>query len=403
MPPSLTLPTMIQPHQFPRRVLLFVTGLTPQIVTETLYALAVQTDGRPAFVPTEIWLMSTRKGAEQARLALFSDDGTTGKFGALCNDYGLSGIAFGPDNIQAITDGNGRAIDDLRTPADSEAAADAITAAVQQFTNDPNCAVHVSLAGGRKTLSFFAGYALSLYGREQDRLSHVLVSERFEAHPQFFFKPVQPDTLQHRDGLYMSTADADIHLAEIPFVPLRQMLGDAAFQHHSSYAESVAMWKQRLQPAELHLHLAKAKPWLEWHGTRIPLEPMQMAIYLLLAIARLDDSSNEGWISSDQIERDPSLIPRMAEHLRRRFGDHGEAIEFASMLHGEGNGASEVLKERFAPPRSRINSKLKKAFTAAVYAPVLINSVRRDGQAHYRIGLEPARIHIHNPRASTHR
>jgi hypothetical protein len=37
---------------YPRRILLAVTGLTPQVITETLYALAIQR--QPAFIPTDI-------------------------------------------------------------------------------------------------------------------------------------------------------------------------------------------------------------------------------------------------------------------------------------------------------------------------------------------------------------
>src|SRR5260221_10737988 len=40
------------------RVLLAVTGLSPQIVTETLYALAVARD--PGWIPSEIRLITTR-------------------------------------------------------------------------------------------------------------------------------------------------------------------------------------------------------------------------------------------------------------------------------------------------------------------------------------------------------
>jgi CRISPR-associated protein (TIGR02584 family) len=32
----------MEPHPFPRRILLCVTGLSPQIITETLYALSEQ-------------------------------------------------------------------------------------------------------------------------------------------------------------------------------------------------------------------------------------------------------------------------------------------------------------------------------------------------------------------------
>jgi CRISPR-associated protein (TIGR02584 family) len=47
--------------------------------------------------------------------------------------------------------------------------------------------LHVSIAGGRKSMGFFAGYAFSLFGRTQDRLSHVLVNDPFESFPDFYF------------------------------------------------------------------------------------------------------------------------------------------------------------------------------------------------------------------------
>ena len=58
-----------------------------------------------------------------------------------------------------------------------------ITNLIRAFTADPESALHVSIAGGRKTMGFFLGYALSLYGRAQDKLSHVLVSPPFESSP----------------------------------------------------------------------------------------------------------------------------------------------------------------------------------------------------------------------------
>jgi CRISPR-associated protein (TIGR02584 family) len=41
-------------------------------------------------------------------------------------------------------------------------------------TADPQASLHVSIAGERKTMGFYVGYALSLFGRTQGRLSHVL-------------------------------------------------------------------------------------------------------------------------------------------------------------------------------------------------------------------------------------
>jgi CRISPR-associated protein (TIGR02584 family) len=58
---------------------------------------------------------------------------------------------------------------------------------VRELTADPDCAIHASIAGGRKTMGFYLGYALSLFGRPQDRLSHVLVSSPFESNQNFFY------------------------------------------------------------------------------------------------------------------------------------------------------------------------------------------------------------------------
>ena len=75
----------IHPASFPRRILVAVTGLSPQVVTETLYALALTQT--PAFVPTEIHLITTLEGAKRARLALLSE--APGAFHTLCRDYAL--------------------------------------------------------------------------------------------------------------------------------------------------------------------------------------------------------------------------------------------------------------------------------------------------------------------------
>jgi len=132
------LPAATSPSDFPRRVLLAVSGLTPQIVTETIYALAA--DEHAPFVPTEVQLVTSAEG------------------------------------VHVMRDAHGQPMNDIRSPSDNQAAADFITAQVRAITADPACALHASIAGGRKTMGFYLGYALSLYGRAQDRLSHVMVT-----------------------------------------------------------------------------------------------------------------------------------------------------------------------------------------------------------------------------------
>ncbi|MFZ0257354.1 MAG: CRISPR-associated ring nuclease Csm6, partial [Gammaproteobacteria bacterium] len=168
---------------FPRRILLAVTGLSPQVVTETLYALAVKAER--SLIPTEVQVITTADGADRARLTLLSDE--PGWFQRLRRDFRLPPIVFDETSIHVLPGANGRPLEDIRTPADNERAADFITERVRELTADPTSRLHASIAGGRKTMGFYVGYALSLYGRDQDCLSHVLVSARYESHPDFYY------------------------------------------------------------------------------------------------------------------------------------------------------------------------------------------------------------------------
>ena len=119
-----------EPAAFPRRVLLAVSGLTPQVVTETLYALAA--DEHAPFVPTEVHLITSAEGARRAELSLLSDD--LGWFHRLCADYHLPGVRFDRSHIHVVRGAQGQPLDDIRSPQDNQAAADFITAQVRSIT-----------------------------------------------------------------------------------------------------------------------------------------------------------------------------------------------------------------------------------------------------------------------------
>lgn len=54
-------------------------------------------------------------------------------------------------------------------------------------------------------MGFYAGYALSLYGRKQDRMSHVLVEDKYEQAVNFFYPSANPkDYSIDRDKKVMS-------------------------------------------------------------------------------------------------------------------------------------------------------------------------------------------------------
>ena len=93
MSTSLSNAASAAPSQTTRRVLLCAIGMSPQIVTETLYALAVKPEaGLEPWIPTEVHVVTTARGADNAKLNLLS--GNPGWFHQLCEDYGLPEMGF---------------------------------------------------------------------------------------------------------------------------------------------------------------------------------------------------------------------------------------------------------------------------------------------------------------------
>jgi len=264
------------PALAPRRILLAVTGLSPQILTETLYALGVEAGQSALFIPTEVHLVTTGQGANIARTALLHPDG--GQFHALLADYPKLGRpAFGEGHIHIIRNAQGEHLSDIRTPEENAAAADSITALMSQLTRDEHAALHVSIAGGRKTMGFYLGYAFSLFARPQDELSHVLVNSPFESHPEFFFPPAQPRRLATRGGQHIDTRDARITLARIPVVRLRHGQPQALLAGQASYGDTVAAIQRSLAPPHLLIDLKRRQ--VECAGVPVQLPPALLAWY----------------------------------------------------------------------------------------------------------------------------
>ncbi len=355
---------MNTPHDYPRRILLAVTGLSPQIVTETLYALA--RDG--GFVPGEIHLLTTLEGARLAKAALLHPDG--GQFHALLADYPQIGHpAFDERHIHVIADAAGAPLTDIRTPPENAAAADAITALVAELTRDEQAALHVSIAGGRKTMGFYLGYAFSLFARPQDRLSHVLVSPPFESHPEFFFPPATPRRLATRDGRHIDTAEAVVTLAEIPVVRLRHGLPQALQAGRASFNETVAALQSAFAPPRLDIELATRR--VRCGERAVTLKPALVAWLACHAQAALAGQPLRHWRDIDS-----------ADFLRPYAGVVGrdsEAFEAAQRRLKDG-----MEKEFFEQNNAKLDAALKAALGPAA-APYLL--ARAGRKPHTRRGL----------------
>jgi CRISPR-associated protein (TIGR02584 family) len=209
-----------------KHVLVAVLGQTPQVITETLYALMIR--NKPRVPLSEIYILTTSTGADIAWRIL---GGEQGQIARLCNEYGIdpNPIHFDRSHIITICREDQTTLDDIRTSSDTTLLASQMLGLVRQLTKDENSTLYCSIAGGRKTMSASLMLALSLYGRKQDRLTHVLISEEFETNPNFFFPPKRAASIavgRGSDMKVVSTKDVNIELADIPFVRVRSLLGD---------------------------------------------------------------------------------------------------------------------------------------------------------------------------------
>jgi hypothetical protein len=298
---------------------------------------------------------------------LLSED--PGWFRRLCADYPLPEIAFGAEDIRVIRGPDGKPLDDILDEADNAVVADFITEEVRALTADPNASLHVSIAGGRKTMGFYLGYALSLFGRAQDRLSHVLVPPPYESRTDFFYP---------RPG----AEDAQVHLGDIPFVRLRDGLPERLREGRARFSEVVTEAQKPLPPPALHLDPARLT--VTAGGEALGLEPAQFAFYWLMAERCI---SAKGGVQRG----DPGLGGELLQFLRRLANDPSDVSQQTEKVYRNFN------EDNFDPVKTKVNAALKRALGVRRAHPYLIGRLDMlPGTRVHRFGLAlpPAAITI---------
>jgi CRISPR-associated protein (TIGR02584 family) len=368
----------MKPEQFSKRILISVTGLSPQVLTETLYGLAVANPS--PFIPTEIHLVTTVEGAHRAELDLLHPD--NGKFKALCHEYDLPSMTFDSSNIHIITDKDGRNMEDIRTPAENEAAADFITQTLSSLTRDQEAAIHVSIAGGRKTMGYYLGYALSLFGRQQDRLSHVLVSEGYEGHPDFFYPTKKSSVIYTRDKRPLETDKAEISLAEIPFIRIREDIPQRLLDGEAGFSETINLALKIDEKPSLLIDLVSKSIFA--NDVMVKLDEVDLAFYYWV----LDQTLEKEVQLSKPYEGDPKLCYRdqfLSHYVRVKGEDKDIQKTEDSLKRG-------MDKSFFEQRISRIGTRLRETLGKRLAEPFKITRRGPRGKSYYETGLSKEQI-----------
>lgn len=344
-----------------KNILFLVTGMTPQIVTETLYALAADPEVSEKWVPTEIHVLTTAKGKIQIRSRLFND----GIFAQFLKDFQLSNIQFDDSTVHVITH-QGEELEDLKTLEDNELAANETCRLIKLFTEDDDSTLHVSIAGGRKTMGFYAGYALSLYGRAQDSMSHVLVSEEFEFATNFYYPtPYEYFVSKHNSQERLNAQHAKVFLANIPFVRLRHTLPDTHPLKMESYQFSDVVEQINQANQKLSLEIDTTHQYIRVNGgdcIDIPAREMAMLIWFAdykckgLAGIKAPTGKAKGENSLAEIQIIGELT---AEYL-----SHYDELKV-------GDTSIEVNKEFFESTKSKLKKHLEKKLGVELAARIV--------------------------------
>lgn len=365
--------------KYERRILVAVTGLSPQIVTETLYALYKQD-----FIPTEIHLITTVNGRNRAVRDLL--DPITGQFFAFCNDYHLVGkIRFDESLIHVIHNPSGFELNDISTSEENESAADQISSLTRELCADDNAEMHVSIAGGRKTMGFFLGYALSLYGRQQDSLSHVLVSAPYENNKDFFYPSQKPRIIINHDGEELDASLAQIKLANIPFIRLRDEMPTDLLNGKRSYSETVHLAQIAIAP-EIKLIFNKDNRTVICSGQSVKLTPLDFAFYLWMA--KIKKIGEEGAIRPNQSGTSEGFLETYFE-IVGDSADFDNTKDALTPKHQE-----DLFTTYFREKRTHINKALKNKLGEKLANLYQIESKGKRNHTEYELSLDAERIEI---------
>ncbi|WP_138380367.1 CRISPR-associated ring nuclease Csm6 [Luteithermobacter gelatinilyticus] len=292
----------------PAVTVLALCGLTPQVITETLWALL-----RDGITIGRLHIVTTSRGKELFDAKLAGPDGAlTRLWRDLNHDAPLP-----PHEFHLIRQQGNTPIEDMVSGDDHLAATELIGQLVHRMTR-PECPpLHASAAGGRKTMSIMLSLAMSLYARPEDRLSHVLVSPDYERDPDFLYPPPgdQPP------GSFLE-------LIDVPFPRLTPLLKDIAVP--PSMAELIDSLDRRLESLDI-VHLDLTQRQLLIRDQSVCLPPILLAVYLLFVRHRQKDESGiePRYLDIDLMAtcyRDAGAAPNdVANLVKRLSGDNVHA------------------------------------------------------------------------------
>lgn len=269
-----------------RQILIAGMGTSPAVLTNAVWALA---HGEKPVVPDEIVVFITKNGKTLLKKELFDDGVWADMLKSLAREgIDIEGkLIFGETSIRSIPDVRGNEIDDLRTGDDNLRAADFMLGELRKYTEDNGTELHVSIAGGRKTMSALLFSCMTLLGRECDKIYHVLLPQTIEfgATPTFFFPKRGTTYTARATGKKLKAKDLQCELFEVPFVRMRGWYQDKFKTIPPSYRTLISRVQEVAPPAITYpeIEIDAWNGWVKVDGKAVAMSKPCFAMFILLA------------------------------------------------------------------------------------------------------------------------
>lgn len=330
-------------------VLISVVGMSPAILTETIWALYTE---KADFLPDEVKVYTTRTAWNNIQNTLLPDvweelQQKTGK------NMVLKKHIF--ENHQ------GGELEDIVTNEDQELVADQLLRGIREYKNPQQevCRLVASVAGGRKSMSALMYATMSLGAEPGDIITHVLADAHASNCREFFFpEQSQQQLIATINGKKenFTAADTKLDLAEIPFVPLSVLVKNTDFDTNGSFNKLVQRAQRtiaEISPAQPEIRISKTKCQIQINGVTITLEPEE---YTLMAII-----AQHGIEKAHQSPRPLLTINEAKEtYLKLRNGALPEAVTLKMSKRQNFFKDMETLGDVWPNSISKPKSNLKK-------------------------------------------
>ena len=342
-----------------KHVLLASLGGTSQVITETLWALMNPDKlidpahrGRPPVVPKIVHLISTNFANKRYYSSVEDrNEELKGKISELYRQFGHSEPEIKLDPL--LDPDSGGTLADIRTQRDNAIYADKVNQVVKHYADDPETSIHMSLAGGRKTMSSYDHEAMMFFGRVQDEISHVLIEPpTLEGNKDFWWpnqkKPLSVAVDNH--GNSTPSPAAQIDLINVPFVCLNVRLPIGVEQEVLNHGTITEFFEFERNQDQIIVDADNFR--ITVGNDNTSLTPYEFAFFALFSIAR-----HQSWPGVGPQEEGEG--PNAAGWLRLRDFNHGKIDKHDRRKQTRALFVLELLMDRVSAGTQREHGLMK--------------------------------------------